>query len=187
MIKKSLPCSIAVKGYTAMTIFPLPVTLGLAITPPAAAVRALRTSSLTLHSGFKWLKPAKNKLFRSDFTNFSRSITSKLHHFRFRWLHIQILSNWCKHKCDQSLSQILIYNFWRIFVIWNLCTGLTGTNPTASGRGRCNSLSGNYYWGWQGRYGIGFWRPRGPSYGFAAGSCSTSITATKPTSWGQSL
>ena len=115
MIKKPLPCSIAVKGYTAMTIFPLPVTLGLAITPPAAAVRALRTSSLTLHSGFKWLKPPKNKLLRCDFTNVSKLISSKMHHFRFRWLHIYILSNYCQHKCDQSLSQILKCNFWRIF------------------------------------------------------------------------
>ena len=32
-----------------------------------------------------------------------------------------ILSNCCNHKCDQSISQIFLCNFWRVFVISNLC------------------------------------------------------------------
>ena len=54
LVNVKSPGSIAVKGYTAITILPL-VTLGLAITPPPATVRALRTSSLT---SVGWLTPA---------------------------------------------------------------------------------------------------------------------------------
>ena len=32
-----------------------------------------------------------------------------------------ILSNCCNDKCDQSISKIFLCNFWRVFVITNLC------------------------------------------------------------------
>ena len=55
-----------------------------------------------IHTGFKWLKPAKNKFTWCDLTNFSKSISADLHNFRFQGLlHIWNLSNCIKHKCDQ--------------------------------------------------------------------------------------
>ena len=84
--------------------------------PNAFSVAAQRDS--------KWLKPAKNKFTWCDFTNFSKSISADLHHFRFRWLHalhIQNMSNCFKHNHDQSFSGIYHIIFWRVFVIWNLC------------------------------------------------------------------
>ena len=36
------------------------------------------------HSGFKWIKPAKNKFTWCDFTNFSKQVSANLHiYFRF--------------------------------------------------------------------------------------------------------
>ena len=73
--------------------------------------------------GFKWLKPAQNKVTWCDFTTFYKSISADLHHFRFPVILSCIfknLSNCCEHKYDQSISQIFVCNLWRGFVIWNL-------------------------------------------------------------------
>ena len=36
----------------------------------------------------------------------------------FRTLHIQNLSNRCRHKYDQSISRIFQSNFWQVFAVW---------------------------------------------------------------------
>jgi len=60
------------------------------------------------HSGSKWRKPAENKLTPGDFTSFSIYVSAILHNFRFRFpaLHIQNLSNRCRHEYDSSISRI---------------------------------------------------------------------------------
>ena len=56
------------------------------------------------HIGFKWLKPAKNKFTQGDLTRFSMQVfTSSVSGCL---LHIQNLSNRCRHKYDLSISRI---------------------------------------------------------------------------------
>jgi hypothetical protein len=58
------------------------------------------------HGGSKKLKPAENKFTQSDFTNYSMQVTANSHNFRFRSLcalHIQNLSNRCRHVYDPSI------------------------------------------------------------------------------------
>ena len=64
---------------------------------------------------FQWLKPAQKKFTYFDFTNFSKSISADLHHFRF----------WIFKTCQTvSISRIFSCNLWWFFVIWNLCVVL---------------------------------------------------------------
>ena len=52
--------------------------------------------------------------------------------FRFRLsraIHIQNLSNRCRHKYDPSISQFFQSNFWRVFDVWHNCA-LGGAKPT---------------------------------------------------------
>ena len=73
------------------------------------ALSIVHASNHTTHSGFKWLKPAKNKLTWSDFTNFFMQVFAYSNSFRF-WsfhsLHIQNLSNRRRYKYDPSISRI---------------------------------------------------------------------------------
>ena len=83
--------------------------------------------AVATHVGFKWLKPAKNKLRWSDFTNafMQVSVYSNSFHFRSFWaLHIQNLSNCCRYKYDPSISRIFQSNSWRVFDVWNHCATL---------------------------------------------------------------
>ena len=76
------------------------------------------------HSGSNWLKPAKNKFTWCYFTRFSMQVSSNSHNFRFRSLcalHIQNLSNCCRHNYDPSISRIFHSNIWRVFDIWTKC------------------------------------------------------------------
>ena len=86
-----------------------------------------RISSCRLgHSGFKRIKPAESKFTQSDVTSFYRQVFANLHNFRFRSfcvLHIQNLSNRCRHRYDLSTSQNFQCNFWWIFPIWPNCLG----------------------------------------------------------------
>ena len=44
--------------------------------------------------------------------------------FRFRSLQVlyfQNVSKCCSHTYNQSISRVFWFNFWRVFVIWNLC------------------------------------------------------------------
>ena len=64
---------------------------------------------MVVHSGFKWLKPTKNKFDQCGFTSFSMQIPAFSNSFHFRSqcvLHIQNLSNHCIHKYDPSISRI---------------------------------------------------------------------------------
>jgi hypothetical protein len=65
-------------------------------------------------SGFKLLKPAKNKFTWSDFTNFSKQVSKGSHNLcflSFHLLHFQNLLKCCRHKNDQSISRIFIKYF----------------------------------------------------------------------------
>ena len=75
----------------------------------AKEMRPKKVCDSTLHFGFKWLKPAKNKLTWSDFTSFSKLSLRDLYPFRFRFLHvlhIQNLLNCWSHKYDLLISRI---------------------------------------------------------------------------------
>ena len=52
--------------------------------------------------------PPKHKFVYGDFTSFSMEVFENSHNFRFRLpvLHIQNLSNRCRHKYDSSFSRI---------------------------------------------------------------------------------
>ena len=74
----------------------------------SAAHRLAQCCSCAAHSGSKRLKPAENEFNQSDFTSFSLQVTAISHNFRFRslrTLHIQNLSNHCRHKNDPSVSR----------------------------------------------------------------------------------
>ena len=62
------------------------------------------------------------------FLRFFFRISAYSNDFRFRSLHalhIQNLSYCCRHKCNQSISRIFKFDFWRIFSIWpNTVCGL---------------------------------------------------------------
>ena len=79
----------------------------------------------TEHSGSKWQKTAEKKFTQSNFMSFSMQVSANLHNFRFRLpaLHIQNLSNLCKHKYDPSISRVFFCNlvFGGFFVIWPNC------------------------------------------------------------------
>ena len=84
----------------------------------------MRGAAAVAHIGFKRQKPAKNKLTWSDFTNFSMQVSAYSDSFRFRSfraLHIQNLSNSCRHKYDPSISQFFQSNFWQVFDVWHNC------------------------------------------------------------------
>ena len=70
-----------------------------------------------------WNTPIINSLW-SYFTNFSEIMSTDTHNFRF-WslhtLHIEYLSNCCRHKYDQSISRFFEFYFWRDFSIWPNC------------------------------------------------------------------
>ena len=82
--------------------------------------------SSTSHCGFKWPKPTINKFASMFFTSFSKQVVTdsqNLHFRSFYVLHIQNLSSCCKHKYDQSISQVFKFNFWRDFAFWPNCAG----------------------------------------------------------------
>ena len=51
--------------------------------------------------------PPKNRFTQGDFTRFSMQVSENSHNFRFRLpvLHIQNLSNRCRHKYDPPISR----------------------------------------------------------------------------------
>jgi hypothetical protein len=60
----------------------------------------------------------------------SRILNAHSNSFRFqslRALHIQNLSNHCRHKYDPSISRIFQSNFWQVFDVWHNCAVLTET------------------------------------------------------------
>ena len=63
-----------------------------------------------LHSGSKCQKATKNKSTQGDFTSFSMEVCANSHNFRFRLyaLHIQNLSNRCRHKYDSSQRRRIV-------------------------------------------------------------------------------
>jgi hypothetical protein len=71
----------------------------------SAAHRLAQCCSCAAHSGSKMLKPAENEFIQSDFTSFSLLLSALSHNFRFRSLHIQNLSNHCRHKNDPLVSR----------------------------------------------------------------------------------
>ena len=86
----------------------------------SAAHRLAQCCSCAVHSGSKRLKPAENKFTQSDFTSFSLQVSAISHNFRFRSLrplHIQKLSNHCRHKNDPSVSRFfnLIFGGFSLF------------------------------------------------------------------------
>jgi hypothetical protein len=58
--------------------------------------------------------PPKHKFALGDFM--SLEVSANSHNFRFRLpaLHIQNLSNRCRHNYDQSISQNFESRFWRV-------------------------------------------------------------------------
>ena len=76
------------------------------------------------HRGFKWLKTRQKTITYNDFTNFSNQVSANSLDFRFRSLQVlyfQNVSKCCSHTYNQSISRVFQFNFWRVFVIWNLC------------------------------------------------------------------
>ena len=73
--------------------------------PVAASASAFYEKS---HSGSKCQKSANFKFTQGYFPRFSLQVSSKSHNFRFRLpaLHIQNLSNHCRHKYDSLISRI---------------------------------------------------------------------------------
>ena len=72
----------------------------------------------TEHSGFKWLKPSKNKFTWCDFTKFPKQVSANSLDFHFRSLHafhIQNSTNCCRNKHNQSISRIF-WIFWILFL-----------------------------------------------------------------------
>ena len=57
--------------------------------------------------------PPKHKFAQGDFTSFSMEVSANSHNFRFRLpaLHIQNLSNRCRHTYDSSISRIFWISF----------------------------------------------------------------------------
>ena len=54
-------------------------------------------------------KPAKNKIAWCDFTSFSKQVSANPHSYclqSFFALHIQNVSNCCRHKDDQPISRV---------------------------------------------------------------------------------
>ena len=64
--------------------------------------------------------PPKNKFTQGAFTRFSMQVSENFHIFRFRLpvIHIQNLSNRCRHKYDPSISRVFQSNFWQVFDVW---------------------------------------------------------------------
>ena len=79
------------------------------------------------HSSSIMLKPAENKFNRSGFTRFNMQVSSNSKRFLFRLLpslHIQNLSNRCRHEYDPSISQIFKIKFLAGFCnLDQLCEG----------------------------------------------------------------
>ena len=85
--------------------------------------------------------PPKNRFTQGDFTRFSMQVSENSHNFRFRLpvLHIQNLSNHCRHKYDPSISQ-----FFEILFLAGFCNlePLCAKFKTGQGQGRrCNFSS----------------------------------------------
>ena len=75
----------------------------------ALIVHALVHCGAGMHSGFKWLKPTKNKFIQSDFTSFTwKFLQIYISNFRFRLpvLHNQNWSKCRKNKYNLSISQL---------------------------------------------------------------------------------
>ena len=85
-----------------------------------------KQSARELHSSFKRLKPAKNKLTWCDFTNFSEQVSANSLVLRFRSFYalpFQSLLNCCQPKHNQSVSRILWISFLAYFCyLAQLCT-----------------------------------------------------------------
>ena len=85
-----------------------------------------RTQRCTVVPNVK--NPPKHKFAQGDFTRFSMKVSANSHNFRFQLpaLHIQNLSNRCRHKYYQSISQIFESCFWRGFTVWPNCAVVSG-------------------------------------------------------------
>ena len=73
------------------------------------------------HTGSKWLKPTEIKLPWCDFTSFSKQVSANSHNFcfqSFRALHIENVSNCCRHKDDQPISRVFSLIFGGFFAVW---------------------------------------------------------------------
>ena len=67
---------------------------------------------------------------------FPKQVSADINYFRFRWLcalHIQNLSNCCRHKYNLTISRVFKFIFWRICAIW-LYYASPGTLKTGSYR-----------------------------------------------------
>ena len=76
---------------------------------------------------FQMTKNPPKKITYNDFTNFSNQVSANSLDFRFRSLQViyfQNVSKCCSHMYTQSISRVFQFNFWRVFVVWNLCAAL---------------------------------------------------------------
>jgi hypothetical protein len=76
--------------------------------------------------------PPKHKFAQCDFTSFSMEVSANSHNFRFRLpaLHIQNLSNRCRHKYDSLISRIFWISFLAGFCDFGQLCGALPTPPT---------------------------------------------------------
>ena len=90
--------------------------------PPSRLFFKFPPPTTLLRKGFKWLKPAKNKFHLMWFHEFFQN--------RFQQIHLISLSGHRKSfifKICQNVvaicitSRVFWSNFWRVYVIWNLC------------------------------------------------------------------
>jgi hypothetical protein len=67
------------------------------------------------------------------FHEFVKAVVSWFTSFRFRMaeLHIQNLSNRCRHKHDLSISRIMKIYFWRVFTISSSCVAQSSSRNSA--------------------------------------------------------
>ena len=83
--------------------------------------------------GAQWFQTAKTRQkYSLEFTNFSIQVLEDWLDFCFRSLHalhIENLSNCCRHKYDQSISRIFEFYFWRDFAIWPNCVAVQWLMP----------------------------------------------------------
>ena len=106
--------------------------------------------------GFKWLKPAKNKFTWCDFTNFYKSISADLHHFRFRWLIPSCILKICQIAASISVTSQFhkfSYLIFGRFLLFETCAR------------RCRSCWLRLWCGWRSPAPWGSWSRRSPSPG----------------------
>ena len=85
------------------------------------------------HGSFERLKTSENNFNRSGFSQvFSIQVSSNSKGFRFRSLpalHIQNLSNRCRHEYKLQFHEFIKFYFWRVFDIWHVCHSSKAGQP----------------------------------------------------------